>query len=177
MKKPNQQKENGRTSPTTNSSSDSTETEMRSLSPTSFLQSISSTNNEEDNQESELNIEQQILSSLINNQEDLNKKVEEYLSSNNEQIAEEDEDEDVSYNETCTSQSTRIFFTTNIEEKPSRLRRMRSASTTITFNNDIKSKISLKPRRKSTNSSNLQTNSEKVIRKKNDNLDKKIKLF
>ncbi len=75
--KTNQQKENGRTSPSTNSNS--TETEMRSTSP-SLLQPVPSTNIEEDNQES--------ISSMIDD-DDLNRKVEQCFRDNSEQKLED----------------------------------------------------------------------------------------
>jgi len=169
--KTNQQKENGRTSPSTNSNA--TESEMRSTSP-SFLQPVSSTNIEDTDQEFVSLTEQQPISPMFDDDDDdddLTRKVEQCFRNNSEQQSEDyfmqidQPSEDLLSNQKSTRHRSHFHFSLSKEqefEKPSRLRRMRSVSTTIPINNEIKSKINSTRRRKSTNSTGLINDSNYI---------------
>ncbi|CAF3676363.1 unnamed protein product [Rotaria sordida] len=194
--KTNQQKENGRTSPTTNGNF--TESEMISSLPSSS--SSSSTNTEDDEQELLRLTEQTPKLSMLDDDDDddsddLTRKVEQCLRHNSEQPLEDhfmeidQPSQDLSNeNSKVKSNRRRSHFrrfslsktfhnsSSNEEEleKPSRLHRTRSVSTTIPINNEIKSKINLSRRRKSYSSTGLTIDSNNIQIDKLNNSDKNL---
>ncbi|CAF3520428.1 unnamed protein product [Rotaria sp. Silwood1] len=195
--KTNQQKENGRTSPTTNGNFN--ESEMISSLPSSS--SSSSTNIEDDEQELLSLTEQTPKLSMFDDDDDdesddLTRKVEQCLRYNNEQQSEDhfmqvDQPSQDLSNENPKEKSNRrrshfrhfslskTFHKSSNEEeeelvKKFRLHRTRSASTTIPINNEIKSKINLSRRRKSYSSTGLTTDSNNIQIDKLNNSDKNL---
>jgi hypothetical protein len=134
---------------------------MRSpSSPSSLLQPTTSRNIEEDNQEFVSSIEQQTILSSIIDDDDLNRKVERCFRHNSEQ---ELEDHFMEIDQKLTRHRSHFRYSLSNSssyeeekfEKPFHSRRMRSVSTTIPINNEIKLKINSTRRRKSTSSTGL----------------------
>jgi hypothetical protein len=132
---------------------------MRSSSP-SLLQPTSSTNIEEDDQEFVSSIEQQTILSSIIDDDDLNRKVERCFRHNSEQQLEDhfmEIDQKLSRRRSRFRHSLPNNSSGEKErfEKPFHSRRMRSVSTTIPINNQIKLKINSSRRRNSISTAGL----------------------
>jgi len=126
----------------------------------SLLQPTSSTNIEEDDQDFVSSIEQQTILSSIIDDDDLNRKVERCFRHNSEQQLEDhfmEIDQKLPRHRSRFRHSLPNNSSGEKErfEKPFHSRRMRSVSTTIPINNQIKLKINSSRRRNSISTSGL----------------------